>query len=145
MSDPTILISVPHGASAGNMLRHGLPARLLRAEPRLRIVIASPLTRDPGFVREFADPRVVFEDLPPHTPSGLEARLLAIMQACYLQSGITESVRIRRAEARAKGSIRWIGLKAALGRITAPALARPATRYDLSDRWISHPVADALF
>jgi hypothetical protein len=145
MSGPTVLISVPHGASAGNMLRHGLLGRLLDADPAARIVIASPLTRDGGFVREFAHERIAFEDLPAHAPLGLEARLLAIMQACYLQSGITESVRIRRAEAQARGSIRWIGAKAWLGRIAAPSLARPATRYALSDRWVSHPDAEALF
>ena len=145
MTGRTIVISVPHGASAGNMLRHGLPARLLDADPALRLVIASPLTRDAGFTREFAHARVAFEDVPPHEPRGLEARLLAIMQACYLQSGITESVRIRRAEAQAKGTIRWIGPKAWLGRVVAPSLARPASRYDLPDRWVSHPQADALF
>lgn len=142
---PAVLISVPHGASAGNMLRHGLLTRLLDADPLLRVVIASPLTRDAGFVREFANPRITFDDLPAHAPRGLEARLLAIMQACYLQSGITESVRIRRAEAQAKGSIRWIGAKAWLGRVAAPSLARPETRYALSDRWVSHPAAEALF
>jgi hypothetical protein len=141
----TILISVRHGASAGNMLRHGLVGRLLDADPALRVVIASPLMRDAGFTREFAGPRVVLEDLPPHVPVGVEARLLAIMQACYLESGITESVRIRRAEAQAKGSIRWIGAKARLGRTLAPSLANPSSRYDLSDRWVSHPVADGLF
>jgi hypothetical protein len=140
----TIVISVPHGASAGNMLRHGLPARLVDADPALRLVIASPLTRDAGFTHEFGHARVTFEDLPPHVPFGLEARLLAIMQACYLESGVTESVRIRRAEAQAKGTIRWIGAKAWLGRMLAPSIARPASRYALSDRWVSHPEAGAL-
>ena len=53
----------------------------------------------PAFVSEFTHPRVTFEDLPPHRPAGLEARLLAFVQAGYLDSGVTESVRIRRAEA----------------------------------------------
>ncbi len=142
---PTILVSVPHGAAAGNMLRHGLLGRLLDAAADLRVVLASPLSRDAGFVREFAHPRVVFEDLPAHTPAGLERRLLGLMQACYLESGITESVRIRRAEAQAKGTIRWIGAKARLARTLMPAIARPRSRYDLSDRFVSHPQADALF
>jgi hypothetical protein len=145
MSDvPTILISVPHGAAAGNMLRHGLLARLL-SDSHARVVLTSPLSRDAGFVREFAHPRIVFEDLPAHTPSGLEGRLLTLMQACYLDSGITESVRIRRAEAELKGTIRWIRAKARLGKTLAPSIARPASRYDLSDRLVSHPYADALF
>ena len=141
----TILISVPHGAAAGNMLRHGLLGRLLGADSSARVVLASPLSRDAGFVREFAHPRVEFEDLPAHTPSGLEGRLLTLMQACYLESGITESVRIRRAEAEAKGTIRWIRAKARLGNTLAPSIAKPASRYDLSDRLVSHPHADALF
>ena len=91
----TILVSIPHGASAGNMLRHGLLARLLAADASLRVVVASPLTRDPGFVREFAHPRVTFEDLPSHRPQGLEARIQTLMQASYLDSGITRSVQIR--------------------------------------------------
>jgi hypothetical protein len=145
MSAHTVLISVPHGGSAGNMLRHGLLPSLIESDPSLRIAIVSPMARDPGFVREFAHPRVSFDDLPAHTPSGLEARLLALMQAAYLESGITESVRIRRAEAQAKGTIRWIGAKARLARTLAPSLARPATRYDLSDRLVSHPHAERLF
>ena len=51
-------------------------------------------------MREVAHPRVTVEDLPAHTPAGLEARLLALMQASYLDSAITESVRIRRLEAQ---------------------------------------------
>src|SRR5215211_6693054 len=145
MSRSTVLISVPHGASAGNMLRHGLIPNLLSGDASLRVVVVSPLTRDEGFVREFAHPRVTFEDLPAHRPSGVEARIQALMQACYLESGITESVRIRRAEAQAKGTIRWIGAKARLARLAAPSLARPETRYDLSDRRVSHPWADSLF
>ena len=141
----TVLVSVPHGAAAGNMLRHGLLAGVLASFPGLRVVLVSPLSRDAGFVRELAHPRVVFEDLPAHTPSGLEGRLLSFMQACYLESGITESVRIRRAEAQAKGAIRWIGAKALIARALAPSLGRPESRYDLSDRFVSHPHADALF
>lgn len=127
------------------MLRHGLIRHLLGADRSLRLVIASPLTRDAGFVREFSQARVAFEDLPPHAPSGLEARLLALMQAAYLESGITESVRIRRAEAQAKGVIRWIGAKARLARVLAPSLVEPANRYTLSDRLVSHSHAESLF
>ena len=67
------------------------------------LVVVSPLVNDPAFQREFAHPRVMVEDLPPHQPAGLEARLLALMQASYLNSAITESVRIRRLEAKANG------------------------------------------
>ena len=74
-----VLVSVPHGFSAGNMLRTGLVQRILDSAPSIRVVLASPLADDAAFVREFAHPRVQFEPLPPHRPAGLEARLLALI------------------------------------------------------------------
>jgi hypothetical protein len=142
---PRVVVSVPHGAAAGNMLRRGLLGRVLDLGPTLHVIVASPLVKDPAFVREFEHPRVVFEDLPAHRPSGLEARLLALLQACYLDSEITESVRIRRAEARANGTIRWVGAKAALARLVAPSLAAPRTRYAWSDRLAAYPAAERMF
>jgi hypothetical protein len=139
------LVSVPHGAAAGNLLRTGTIERLLAADDRTRVVLISPMARDPEFVREASHPRVTFEDLPAHTPSGLEARLLALMQAGYLDSGVTESVRIRRAEALANGTVRWIRAKRLLAQMVAPSMLRPRTRYALSDRLVSHPHAEALF
>jgi CDP-Glycerol:Poly(glycerophosphate) glycerophosphotransferase len=151
MTPVTILVSVPHGASAGNMLRHGLLARLLGAAgaggrgPEIRVVIASPLSRDAAFVNEFQHERVVFEDLPAHQPSGVEARLQSMMQAAYLDSGVTDSVRIRRMEASAAGTVRWVGAKARLARLLLPSVARPASRYDLSDSLVSHRATEDLF
>ena len=127
------------------MLRTGLVSRLLDVTSDVRVVLLSPLVKDPAFTAEFSHPRVVFEDLPPHRPQGLEARLLAIVQAGYLASEVTESVRIRRAEAIAKGTIRWMRTKRALARAIAPAMIRPATRWSVSDRFVSHPAAEALF
>jgi hypothetical protein len=143
--NPVVFVSVPHGASAGNVLRPGLIGRLLEADSRCRIVLLSPLVRDAAFVREFAHPRVTVEDLPPHRPAGLEGRLMALVQASYIDSGLTESVRIRRAEAIAKKTIRWIRTKHALASAIAPSLVRPRTRHQLVDRMISHPSADRLF
>jgi|KBSSwiStaDraftv2_1062776.scaffolds.fasta_scaffold108158_2 hypothetical protein len=142
---PTVLLSIPHGGNAGNVLRTGLVRHLLGAVADVRIVLASPLVKDQSFVAEFAHPRVVFEDLPAHRPEGLEARLLAIVQAGYLSSEVTESVRIRRAEAIAKGTIRWMRTKRALARAFAPSMVRPATRWRVSDRLVTHPAAEALF
>ena len=144
-SSPVVLVSVPHGGAAGNMLRTGIVSRVLDANPAARIVMISPLMHDAGFVKEFAHPRISFEDLPPHKPQGLEARLVALMQAAYLESGLTESVKIRRAEAIAKGSVRWIKVKSLIASLVAPSMVRRATRYDLSDRLVSHPWAEALF
>ena len=127
------------------MLRTGCVARLLDASPDVQLVIVSPMARDADFVREHAHPRVRFETLPPHQAVGVEARLLALMQAAYLESGITESVRIRRAEALANGSIRWLGLKRRIAATCAPSLVKKETRYALSDRLVSHAWAETLF
>jgi hypothetical protein len=140
-----VVMSVPHGAAAGNMVRPGILRRILDRDDAVRILLLSPLAKDPEFVREVSHPRVVIEDLPPHKPEGLEARLLALMQAAYIGSEITESVRIRRIEAQAKGTIRWIGPKRLLAQVCAPSMVRKSTRYALSDRLVSHPWAEDLF
>jgi len=142
---PLVLVSIPHGGSAGNVLRTGLVARLLGSPAAPVVVIVSPLVKDTAFVREFEHARVRFEDLPPHRPVGLEGRLLALVQSGYIDSGVTESVKIRRAEAVAKKTIRWIRAKRLLASAIAPSMVRPATRYDLTDRWIAHPHADEIF
>ena len=140
-----ILLSIPHGASAGNVLRSGVIGRVLDANPQLEVVIASPLCADAAFAAEFSRERIGFEDLSPYRPAGLEGRLLALIQAGYLDSGVTESVRIRREEAAAKGTIRWIRGKRWLASLAAPSMMRPRTRYEVSDRLVSHPAADTLF
>jgi hypothetical protein len=141
----TVLVSVPGGVSAGNVLRAGLVDRLLASSRDVEVVIVSPLVKDEAFVREFERQRVRFEDLPPHRPAGLEARLMALIQAGYLGSGVTESVRIRREEAVRKKTIRWIRTKRLLTRIVAPSVLRPASRYTLIDRMIRHTWAGGLF
>ena len=140
-----VLVSVPHGGAAGNILRTGMIGRVLDAHPAVRVVLASPLVKDAAFAAEFAHPRIALEDLPPHRPAGLEARLNALVQAGYLDSGVTESVKIRRAEALAKGSVRWIKAKKLLASAIAPSIVRKETRYQLSDRFVSHPAAEGLF
>ena len=140
-----VFVSIPNGGSAGSVLRTGLIGRLLDADATTEVVLISPLVGDPAFVREFEHRRVRFEDLPAHRPAGLEARLMALLQSAYIGSGVTESVRIRRAEAAARKSIRWIGAKRLLAQILMPSVARKETRYGLVDRMVSHPHADALF
>ena len=70
--NPVVLVSIPSGVSAGNMLRGGLVERLLGARHDVEVVIVSPLVKDAAFVREFERPRVRFEELPPHRPEGLD-------------------------------------------------------------------------
>jgi CDP-glycerol glycerophosphotransferase (TagB/SpsB family) len=142
----SIFISVPHGTSAGNMLRSGgLLDRVLDADRSLRVVLLSPMSRDAAFVREFSRDRVQFVDQPAHTPQGLEARLLAIVQASYLSRGQTESVRIRLAEARANGIIRALPIKAAIGKLLVEPFTHNGSRYALSDRLVSHAQMEKLF
>lgn len=138
-------MSVPHGAAAGNMLRTGVLRRVLEGDPSVHVLILSPMAHDPEFVQETAHPQVSVAPLAPHQPSGLEARLLALMQAAYIDSGVTESVRIRRMEAQAKGTIRWIRAKRLLAQLLAPSMVARPTRYALSDRWVSHRRIEALF
>jgi hypothetical protein len=140
-----VLLSVPNGGSAGSVLRTGLVRRLLEAHPGVEIVLLSPLVRDPVFAGEFGDIRVHLDDLAPHVPAGLEARLGALMQAAYLTSDITESVRIRFAEARANRTMRWIRTKRWLTRVALRSMTRKGSRYAVSDRLISHPSTEALF
>ncbi len=124
------------------MLRAGgLLDRLRDFDPALRVVLFSPMARDAAFAKEFARPGVLLLDQPAHVPSGLEARLVSMIQAAFLSRGRTESVRIRMMEARANGIIRWLGIKAVLGRL----VSRAAAPYALSDRLVSHPQMEQLF
>jgi hypothetical protein len=142
----SIVVSVPHGTSAGNMLRAGgLLDRLQAFDRAMPIVLLSPMAKDAAFVREFERPGVKVVDLPGHTPLGLEARLLAIVQASYLNRGQTESVRIRLAEARANGIIRALPIKAAMGRVLVEPFMRNGSRYALSDRLVAHSAMERLF
>jgi UDP-N-acetylglucosamine 2-epimerase len=140
-----VIVSVPHGASAGNMLRTGMVQRLLDTAADVEVVIASPLVDDVAFVQEFRHPRVHFEPLPPHRPAGLEARLMALIQASYVDSAVTEAVKIRRQEAIAKKTMRFIRAKRLLASVFLPSIVRQESRYDLIDRLVSHPGAEELF
>ena len=120
-------------ASAGNMLRTGAGrVACSRRPPAPGVVIVSPLVKDAAFVREFdASARAVSRICRRTGRPGLEGRLLALVQAGYIDSGVTESVRIRRAEAAAKKTIRWIRAKRLLastrGAVDGAAARRATT------------------
>jgi hypothetical protein len=143
-ANPCLLWSVPNGSSAGNMLRSGVLARLLDHEADLRVVIASPLAADPVFTKEFAHPRVGFENLPPHVPAGLEARLLGVIQARYLEARTTETLKIKLAAGHSGTALRHRRVKSVIGRAIAPR-GTAGRWYDWADRLISDPAAQALF
>lgn len=138
-----LLWSIPHGATAGNILRTGVLASVLDASPDLRVVLLSPLSADPAFTCEFAHPRVAFDVLPPYVPTGFDGRLLGIIQARYLQICKTDTLRIRGPK-EFPGASRFRAIKRALGRAIAPG-ARQGRWYDLSDRLVADPQMDALF
>ena len=141
---PCLLWTVPNGGSAGNVLRSGVLARVLDHVRDLHVVLLSPLVADPAFTSEFAHPRVSFERLPAHVPSGLEGRLLGVVQARYLEARSTETIRIKLAAGHAGTALRFRRVKAILGRALSP---RPDSGrwYDVSDRLVADPDAARLF
>lgn len=137
-----LLWSIPHGGTAGSMLRSGVLASVLDAVPGAEVVLVSPLAADPAFTREFAQPRVAFEILPPHVPAGFEGRLLGVIQARYLQVCRTDTLRIRAAR-EFPGAARFRPVKRALGRLLAPD-SRRGDWYSVSDRLVRDPAAEQL-
>jgi hypothetical protein len=138
---PCLLWSIPNGSSAGNLLRSGALAGVLDAAAEARVVIMSPLTSDPAFAREFAHPRVSFELLPPHVPAGIEARLLGVIQARYLEQRQTETIRIKLGAGHPGAAIRARRLKAAIGRAVAPV----GHWYRWADRLVRDPQIAHVF
>ena len=142
-SAPCLLWSIPHGGTAGSMLRTGVMASVLAAVPDLRVVLLSPLAADPAFVREFAHPRVSFDILPPHAPAGLEGRLLGIIQSCFFTVCKTDTLRIR-AFKEFPNAKSWRPLKRLLGRAVAPE-GLGGDWYARADRLVRDPGMEALF
>jgi len=123
------------------MLRSGVLSRILADAAEARIVILSPLAADPFFTREFADPRITFEPLPAHIPSGLEARLLGIIQAHYLEGRKTETLKIKLGAGHPGAEMRARRVKAMIGRVISPH----GDWYRWADRIVGDPAMDALF
>jgi CDP-Glycerol:Poly(glycerophosphate) glycerophosphotransferase len=140
---PCLLWSVPHGGTAGSMLRHGVLAAVRAARPDVRIAILSPLAADPAFTREFAQPNVTFEVLPPHVPAGFEGRLLSLIQSRFLQVCKTDTLRIR-APKEHPGSPYLRPVKAALGRLFEPD-GGCGDWYTLSDRLVRDPAIERVY
>src|SRR5579862_2403858 len=139
-----LLWSIPHGATAGNLLRTGVMASVLAAVPEARHVILSPLAADPVFVREFADPRVAFDVLPPHTPAGLEGKLFGIIQSGFVEACRTDTLRIRAAK-EFSGARRWSAVKRLLGRAVVAPRGAEGEWYDRTDRLVRDPAMERLF
>ena len=144
IAGPRLLWSIPNGSTAGNILRSGVLPRLLDRVGDASVVLMSPLVADPAFTSEFAHPRVAFELLPPHVPAGLEARMLGIIQARYLEARTTETVRIKLAAGHVGTRLRYRRLKAIAGRLIAPHGER-GRWYDWADRFVADPAVEDIF
>ena len=141
---PRLLWAVQNGSSAGNMLRSGVLACVLELVPDARVTLMSQLVADPAFTAEFAHARVSFEPLAPHVPRGLEARLLGVIQARYLEARTTETLRIKLAAAHPGTRIRLRRLKALAGRALAPN-ADAGRWYEIADRLIPDAETERVF
>src|SRR4029077_21208877 len=108
----------------------GVLARVLPTAGDVRFCLTSPRADDPAFTAEFAHPRVDFEPLPPHVPTGVERRLLGIIQARYLEARTTETLRIKLGASHGRTVLRWRRTKALIGRALAPGADR-GRWYDL--------------
>ena len=105
----TLLLGVPSGTAAANMLRTAVFSTLKEAVPEIRLVVLSPLSGEPHFVEEFASPKVQLEYMPPYVPGALERRLIRVLQEKFVKRMPTESMRIRVARAkRAEHEIRYL-------------------------------------
>jgi hypothetical protein len=140
---PCLLWSIPHGGTAGSMLRTGVMASVLAAVPDLRVVLLSPLVADPAFVQEFAHPRVSYDLLPPHVPTGLEGRLLGIIQSCFFTVCQTDTLRIR-AFKEFPNARSWRRIKRLLGRVVAPE-GLGGDWYARADGLVRDPAMEKLF
>ena len=140
-----VFVSIPNGGSAGNVLRTGLVDRLLDADASNEVVLFRRWSRIRRSCASSSISRVRFENLPPHRPAGLEARLLALMQAA------TSIGRDRVGADPPRGSRRQgyhpldSGEARAGRRSLSPSIVRKETRYELVDRLVSHPRAERLF
>src|SRR4249919_875796 len=139
----SLLWSIPHGATAGNILRTGVLASVLDRVPDVRVVLLSPLSSDPAFVREFTHPRVTFDLLPSHTPNGLEGRLLGIIQSRFISVCKTDTLRIR-APKEFPNARRWRRVKELLSRAVAPD-GPNGDWYGGADRLVRDPAMESLF
>ena len=139
----SLLWSIPHGATAGNILRTGVLASVLDRVPDVRVVLLSPLSSDPAFVREFTHARVTFDLLPSHTPNGLEGRLLGIIQSRFISVCKTDTLRIRAAK-EFPNARRWRRIKELLSSAVAPDGPK-GNWYGRADRLVRDPAMEALF
>lgn len=95
----TLLLCIPSGTPAANLLRTGVVARV-RDDPSVRrIVIVSPYAVEPYFVEEFGGPKVGFAELAPGVPGWVERRFIRVMQEKFVKPMPTDSMRIRVARA----------------------------------------------
>src|SRR5437763_10016743 len=101
----TVYLSAPNGVATGYLMRSGPYVTLREAREITRLVLFTPLARDPKFTAEFEDERTLVLDLPPHVPAGAEARLLRLMIESHIRRHGNTSTGIIMAGVRAGASL----------------------------------------
>src|SRR4051812_39388985 len=76
----TLLLAIPSGTAAANLLRTRFFDGVLEGAPDLQIILLSPLSQEKHFVEEFRRPRVELIDMPGHEPGAIERRVIRVMQ-----------------------------------------------------------------
>ena len=121
----TLLLCIPSGTPAANLLRTRVLG-LVRDDPAVgRIVIVSPYAGEARFVEEFGGPKVAFAELAPGVPGWLERRFIRVMQEKFVKTMPTASMRIRVArseliEREQQREVRYLDRGQFGGRAKAP-------------------------
>ncbi len=123
-SGQTLLLSVPSGHNAANLLQGAFVRTLLDGGARL--VVLSPFAADPRFTERFASPRLTFEPLHPYAPRPLEQAVESILSEQFLLTSRLRAVRLQRDRARLMDD--WNG------RMTLGALKSIVSRLPIARR-----------
>lgn len=94
----TVFLTIHDGHAASIILRSST-FEILKAQPRLRIVILSPLVRDKRFVEEFQDDNVFIEEMLDHQPNRAEALVLRLARESFVRETPVETLQMRVAAA----------------------------------------------
>lgn len=141
---PTLLLYALQLINARNMLRSGVLEEIRLRAPESRVVIVSPLARDPRFVAELQDERTVVEYRPEYTLGAVQARLTSLAIERFVRVHPTRATQIRwqRQENVKAQKNRGLAVraKAALGNVPLP----PRPLLALSDAQVPRAAYDLL-
>lgn len=102
----TVFLFLRQGTSNRNLLRTDF-LKTLKENPRVRIVIISPIGDEPGFRKEFEGARVCVEKWPSTKVGFWERRLKNLKDYVWVSRGLTQAIRVRRLAQRGKWGLAW--------------------------------------